>query len=299
MPSSLLYLIATLIWGSTWLAITFQLGVVPPEMSVVYRFGLASAMLFGFAKLRGLPLRFSPRQHAFIALEGFLLFSLNYVLVYFAEVHVTSGLVAVVFSTATLFTVVFSTIFLRTKLNGAVLFGSLVGIFGLGIIFLPELTGFSLEGSRTLGFGFAVLSALSAALGNIVAARNQRNELPVVQTVAFGMLYGTLLTLAYALLSGTTIVFEPSVSYIASLVYLAVFGSVISFVSYLTLLGRIGPDRSAYIAVIIPVIALVLSAFFEELRFSSLQFFGVALVIVGNVLVVSRRQKAAIPAAAK
>jgi drug/metabolite transporter (DMT)-like permease len=113
------------------------------------------------------------------------------------------------------------------------------------------------------------------------------------------MLYGTLLTLAYALLSGTTIVFEPSVSYIASLVYLAVFGSVISFVSYLTLLGRIGPDRSAYIAVIIPVIALVLSAFFEELRFSSLQFFGVALVIVGNVLVVSRRQKAAIPAAAK
>ncbi|MGH2581726.1 MAG: DMT family transporter [Anaerolineales bacterium] len=299
MPSSLLYLIATLIWGSTWLAITFQLGVVPPEMSVVYRFGLASALLFGFARLRGLPLRFTAKQHAFIALEGFLLFSLNYVLVYFAEVFVTSGLVAVVFSTATLFTVFFSAIFLRTKLHGAVVFGSLVGIIGLGIIFLPELTDFALEGSRTLGFLFALLSAISAALGNIVAARNQRNQLPVVQTVAYGMLYGTLLTLLYALISGTTLVFDTSVSYIVSLLYLAIFGSVISFVSYLTLLGRIGPDRSSYIAVIIPVIALVLSAFFEGLRFNSLQFFGVVLVIAGNILVVYRRQKVAVPATAK
>lgn len=296
MSNTLLYLIATLIWGSTWLAITFQLGVVPPELSVVYRFLLASLILFAYSGLRGLTLRFTFREHLFIALQGALLFSANYVMVYVAEIYVNSGIVAVLFSSATLFTNFFAFLFLKTSPRANVLAGSFVGIAGLVLIFWPELVGLDLRGGPLLGFALALGSAISAALGNIVSARNHKANLPVVQTVAYGMLYGSLLTFGYALVRGVPLIFDSSVGYVTSLLYLAVFGSVISFVSYLTLLGRIGPDRSSYIAVIIPVIALILSALFEGLRLNAFQLVGASLVIVGNVIVLAKKKPAVQPA---
>ncbi len=94
-----LFLTATLICGSTWLAITSQLGVVPAEVSVVYRFALASALLLGVCRFAGRLLHFAPRHHVHVAAQGVLMFGFNNVAIYWAEQHVTSGLVAVVFST--------------------------------------------------------------------------------------------------------------------------------------------------------------------------------------------------------
>lgn len=290
MGNTFLYIVTVLIWGSTWLAIKFQLGVVPPELSVAYRFLLGSLLLFAYSKLSGLNLRFTRREHLFIALQGLFLFSLNYVMVYFSEIYITSGLVSVLFSAVIIFNVFFGAVLLRNPVSGRVVLGALVGVLGLALIFWPEVAGLDLQGVRLLGFALGLLSAVSASLGNIVSARNQRAKLPVIQTNAYGMLYGSLATFAFSLLRGVEFTFDPSIGYVGSLLYLALFGSVIAFGSYLTLLGRIGADRAAYVTVLFPVIALTLSAIFEGLELNWLQFAGVALVLFGNVIVVGRKR---------
>lgn len=291
MGNPLLYALTVLIWGSTWLAIKYQLGVVSPELSVAYRFLLAALLLFAYCAWRRLPLRFTGRQHAFIALQGLFLFSVNYIVVYFAELYLTSGMVAVIFSTIIILNVFFGALFLKNPIRLPILGGALVGISGLALIFWPEISAFNLEEGATLGLVLAVGSSVSASLGNIVSARNQRAHIPVIQTNAYGMLYGSLLTFAIASLRGVPIVFDPSLEYLISLLYLALFGSVIAFGAYLTLLGRMGADRAAYITVLFPVIALLLSARFENLRLNGWQFAGVGLVLVGNLLVLERRRK--------
>lgn len=288
-----LYVITVLIWGSTWLAIKFQLGIVSPELSVAYRFGLAALLLFAFIKIRGLPMRFTLREQLFIALQGLLLFSVNYILVYFSELYITSGMVSVLFSAVIVFNVFFGALLLRNPVRGHVLLGSLVGIVGLALIFWPEIQGIDLAGQRMLGLVLGLVSAVSASLGNIVSARNQRNGIPVIQANAYGMLYGSLFTMVIAMVRGVPFAFDVSPGYVGSLLYLALFGSVIAFGSYLTLLGRIGADRAAYVTVLFPVIALALSAMFEGLQLEWLQFAGVALVLAGNVLVVNLKQRAA------
>lgn len=251
---------------------------------------LASLLLFLFVLLRDLPMRFSGRAHAFMALQGLFLFSLNYILVYLAEGYVTSGLVAVIFSTIILFNVIFGAIFLGSLIRVRVTLGALVGIAGLVFIFWPELSGLRLTSNRALGMTLAVIGAASASLGNIVSARNQRQDLPVIQTNAYGMLYGSAFMFLYALGRGTPFTLEPSLAYLGSLLYLAVFGSVIAFGSYLTLLGRIGADRAAYVTVAFPVIALLLSALFEGLVLNPAQFLGVGLVLLGNFIVLRLRR---------
>lgn len=289
MSNTLLYLITVIIWGSTWLVITFQLGTVPPELSVAYRFALASLILFMYIAARRLPARYSLKQHAFFALQGLFLFSLNYILVYLAESFLTSGLVAIVFSTIIVFNVVFGTLFLRNPVRLRVILGGTIGLLGLALVFWPELTTLDLSSERAVGLLLAFLATISASLGNIISARNQRNELPVVQTNAYGMAYGAMIMFVLALLRGAPLTFDPSSEYIFSLLYLALFGSVIAFGTYLTLLGKIGPDRAAYVTVAFPIIALALSTIFEGLTWTLLQIGGVLLVIAGNVIVLRRR----------
>jgi len=288
MHNGLLYIITVIIWGSTWLAIKFQLGVVSPELSVAYRFGLSAAILLVFSLIRRLPLRFDWRAHAFMALQGLFLFSMNYILVYLAEGYLTSGLVAIIFSMIVILNVIFGAVFLRNPVRINVVIGALVGFAGLLLVFWPELSSFDFSSERALGVGLTFLGAISASLGNIISARNQRQDFPVMQTNAFGMAYGAVFMLALALLRGAQLVFDPSVGYVLSLLYLAVFGSVIAFYTYLTLLGRIGPDRAAYVTVLFPIIALLLSTLFEGMTWSLIQLAGVALVLLGNVVVLVR-----------
>jgi len=295
MHNGLLYLITVFIWGSTWLAIKFQLGVVSPELSVAYRFGLAAAILLVFSMLRRLPLRYGWRSHAFMALQGLFLFSMNYILVYLAEGYLTSGLVAIIFSMIVILNVIFGALFLRNPVRINVVIGALVGFAGLTLVFFPELSSFDFSSERALGVGLTFLGAISASLGNIISARNQRHNLPVVQTNAFGMAYGAVFMLALALLRGAQLSFEPSAGYVLSLLYLAVFGSVIAFYTYLTLLGRIGPDRAAYVTVLFPIIALLLSTLFEGMTWNLPQLAGVALVLLGNVAVLVRIRNLRLP----
>jgi drug/metabolite transporter (DMT)-like permease len=291
LPNSLLYLTTLLIWGSTWLAIKFQLGVVAPELSAAYRFAIASAILLVFALIRRLNLRFPLRAHAFIALQGFFLFSLNYILIYYAEQYLSSGLVAIIFSLIVVLNTLFGAIFLKARIRWQVLIGAMIGIVGLILVFWPELKSFSLTSTRALGLGLALGGTVSASLGNIVSARNQQNALPIVQTNLFGMAYGASFMFLLAFVRGAELTFEATTGYAFSLIYLALFGSVIAFGSYLTLLGRIGPDRAAYVTVLFPVVALTLSTIFEGLRWDALALFGVVLIFAGNLLALRRDRK--------
>src|SRR4030067_160861 len=293
MENAGLYLLTSFIWGSTWLAIKYQLGVVAPEVSIVYRFALAAAILGVYVLLRRLPMRFSLREHVCIALQGAFLFSINYVLLSLSEQTLASGLVAVIFSTIILMNVLLGALLLGDPIRPQVLVGGVVGLAGLTLVFWPELAGLRHSGIGSLGLGLSLVGAVSASVGNIVSARNQRHGLPVVQTNAVGMAYGALVTLGVALLRGAPLRFDPSPGYVLSLFYLAIFGSVIAFGGYLTLLGRIGPDRSGDIAIVFPVVALTLSTLFEGLHWSLRSILGVLLVVVGNGLALRRRRERA------
>lgn len=280
-----LYLTSVLIWGSTWLVITFQLGRVPPAVSIVYRFALAGLVLLAWARLKSLRLRFSPADHLWMALQGGLLFGVNYLCVYLAEIEITSGLVAVVFSLLVVLNIVGARVFFGTPLKSETLLGAVLGIAGVALVFLPEMSRGAGSGDSALGVGLALGGALTASLGNIVAYRNHGRGLPVVQMNAFGMLYGALLVALFALVSRQPFLFEWSPRYVLSLAYLTLFGSILAFGAFLVLLGKIGADRAGYVTVAIPIVALLLSSLFEGLRWHATLVIGILLCLAGNIAI--------------
>lgn len=282
-----LYLTSVLIWGSTWLAITFQFGSVPPAVSVAYRFLLAALILFAWCRFKRLPLTFSLSEHRWMLLQGLLLFGINYVCVYLAETEVTSALVAVVFSLIVFMNIAGTRIFFRTPVKRATLAGAVLGVVGIGLVFLPEFGRETGRGDARLGLLLALVGAISASLGNLVASRNHRQGLPVVQMNTFGMFYGALVVAGFALFTGQAFNFDWSSRYLLSLAYLALFGSILAFGAFLTLIGRIGADRAGYVTVGIPVVALLFSALFEGLRWHPSLVVGMLLCLAGNVAVLA------------
>ncbi len=277
-----LFAAATLIWGSTWLGIKYQLGVVAPEVSVAYRFVLAAALLGGWCLVTRKALRFTRAQHAFIALQGSLMFGLNYVGVYWAEQHATSGLVAVLFSTIVFMIPIGARFVFGTPLSVRMLLAAALGVTGVGLLFLPEIVEGRTGGDAALGIVYGLLATAIAAAGNLVAVRNQRAGIPVLSSTAWGMLHGAIVAAVIGLLVGAKWTFDARAPYVLSLLYLSLFGSVIAFGSYLTLLKTVGPARSAYVNIAIPVVALVLSTLFESYQWSWVSALGVVLAVVAN-----------------
>lgn len=284
-----LFLVTVLIWGSTWLVIKFQLGVVSPIVSVAWRFALASLMLLLYAWYRGRPLRFAARDHAWVALQGVLLFGLNYIGVYLSEQYLTSGLVAVIFSLAVFMNGLGMRVFFGLPIRTSAVFAATLSVTGVALIFGREVLAVSTAGDELRGLLLALAAITVASLGNMVATRNYRRRLPVLQANAWSMLYGALFVLAVALASGARLQFDPSWTYVASLLFLALFGSAFAFGAYLTLMGRIGADRAAYTAVAIPIVALLLSTAFEHLRWRIETFTGASACVAGTLLALRRR----------
>jgi drug/metabolite transporter (DMT)-like permease len=288
MSNTALYVITVLIWGSTWLAIEFQLGVVEPEVSVVYRYAIASVVLFIYCKINKLRLLFDLKYHVWFVLLGAFLFSLNYIFAYRAQVHITSALAAIAFSTMLWINIVLSRLIFGTRAGPRVLIGAFLGILGIVTLFAPQVSEVSLSDEVFIGSILALLGALTASIGNMVSQGAQRRALPVMQANAWGMLYGAILTAIIALFQGQAFTFDATFTYIASLAYLALFGSVVAFGAYLTLLGRIGAHKAGYATVMFPVVALVLSILFEGLGLDMSIVLGTALVLLGNLLVLKK-----------
>ncbi len=293
MSNALLYVVTVAIWGSTWFAIEYQLGLIAPEVSIVYRYVLASAVLFGWSRARRLPLRFGWGDHARFALLGVLLFGLNYVLAYRAQLYITSALTAITFSTILWMNILNARLFCGVRSDRRTLAGAALGIVGIAVLFAPQVGALSLSDQVVFGAALSVGGALVASFGNMAAQLLQSRQLPIVQSNAWGMLYGAVFTALVAAVQGHAFALDLRWTYLVSLAYLSIFGSVVAFGAYLTLLGRIGAHRAGYATVAFPVVALALSALFEGLRIDASTLVGMGLVLLGNVFVLAsaRRSK--------
>ncbi len=292
MPNWILYVVTVLVWGSTWFAIEHQLGVVSPEVSVFYRYLGAAALLFAWCLARGLNLKFDRRAHSRFVLLGLLLFCLNYIVTYHAQQYITSALTAIAFSTMLWMNIINARIFFGVRAGGLVISGAVIGVAGILILFMPQVDHVSFSDATLYGASLAIVGALIASLGNMVSQSAQNDDLPIIQSNAWGMLYGALLTGAIAFGQGKEFSFDWSTAYITSLLYLIVFGSIVAFGAYLTLLGRIGAHRAGYAMVMFPVVALVLSFLFEGLQITGNIVVGVVFVLLGNLFVIQRRRPA-------
>lgn len=275
-------------WGTTWFAITFQIGLMPPEAAVTLRFAIAGSTILLLCLLRGEKLRFTPSQHAIFALQGSLLYGVSYVCVYHAEQNIVSGLVAVGYSASPLMAGLGARALFGVPISRRFVLGGLTGIAGVALIFWPEFHATSAGRNVLLGAMFTVASVLLSTGGSLTASRNRVRGLPFWPALGFGMLYGAAVCALLALAQGQSFMPPAAWSWWLSLLYLALAGSVLTFACFLTLQERIGPGPTGTIGVMTPLLALGISIAFEGLRPDVFTFAGAGLALTGNVLMLRR-----------
>ncbi len=291
MKNTFLYIITVLIWGSTWIIIPYQLGDVAIEVSLLYRFFTAALIIFTLSLLKGLSLRFSLKQHFYIALLGLFNFCLNYVTMYDAQNYLSSAMASIAFSTLLLFNIVNTRIFFGKRIALKTYVGALTGIAGIIMLFWPELSKFKQGEGSLIGLVLVFSGTLLASFGNMISVRNSQNHYPVFQTSGWAMLYGSLFLLAISLYNQTEFTISTEPSYLLSFGFLSIFGTVIAFYSYFMLLKNIGPEKASYSIVLFPVVAVILSSLFEDFEWTTFTILGFLLVGSGNLLVLIPREK--------
>jgi len=291
MSNSFLYIVSVIIWGSTWIAINYQLGDVAPEVSIVYRFALAAICMFAFCRFKKLPLRFAAKQHVQLFIFGLTLFGCNYYLLYNAQAHINSALTSIAFSTLMMANIVNARIWFKTRISSQVYLGGALGLVGIVTLFWPQINTVELGESTLIGLGFCMIGVLFASTGNMISIKNQQKNMAVLPATAWGMLYGSIFMLVVALIQGKDFDFSFTVPYISSLLYLSLFGSVIAFGCYLTLLNNIGAHKASYATIMFPAVAVVISTFVEGFVWDSYTFVGLSLMLSGNLLVLAKPKK--------
>ncbi|HBT42765.1 MAG TPA: EamA family transporter [Rhodospirillaceae bacterium] len=283
----LLYAVTVIAWGFSWYGVQLQLGVVAPEVSVFYRFALSAAVMYAFCRATGRAIDFRPRDHAWVATQGLFLFGSNFYLVYLGAQYLPSGLVSILFSLVIVMNVAGGALFLHNRVEPRMVIGAVFGIGGIVVIFWPELAHFDLTQGGAKGMILVLCGTASAATGMLISALNQRRGLGVVRTNTMGMVYGSLFMLVYCLARGAEFRMEWTLPYIGSLLFLSIISTVVAFATYLTLVGRIGPERASYSSVLFPLVALAVSTWMEGFQWTTGAIFGVGCVLVGNLFVLT------------
>ena len=290
--NNLILFIATLFcWSPTWYLIKFQLGYVDPLVSVFYRFIAASLIIFIYLIIKRKNLKFSFNYHIWFLFFGTCLYSINYVFFYTSNTYLVSAFPAIVFSTVVIMNILGEWFYFKKKPTLKTFIGVAIGMLGIIIIFNKEIFNFSFSNGTHIGLLLALLGTFCASTGNMVHQRNLNNNFPLIETIAFAMFYGSLITLLITQLNNTELLFEFTFRYISSLAYLSVFGSIFAFVFYLKLLERVGPGRAGYVGVVMPVIALLISTIFENLEWQLNLIAGLPILLVGAVLVINQKIK--------
>ena len=285
MSSPLLFAIASLIWGSTFWAITLQLGVVPPAVSVAYRFGIAAATLFAWCLLRGDRLRLPWRTQRWLMLQGFLTFGLSYVCTYGSEQYLVSALVAVLFALMVFWTPICSRILFGTAIGWRTWSAGAGAMAGVGLLFSRSIGAAWQEilaggnGHFLLGLGLALVATIASSAGSVIVTKVRDQSSNLLLTMAWSMFWGTALVLAWVAVSGQRMVLPAAPSYWMGLLYLSIFGSVIAFNAYFTLINRIGSHKAVYVGVVTPVISVLLSIRLEHYRPGPLEWLGMFLCL--------------------
>lgn len=280
-----------LIWGSTWYAIELQLGIVPKEWSLVYRFTIAFVLLFALCVAKKDRLSLPPKGHFWMALTGLFLFSGTYIFTYSGAEYLTSGLVAVTFSLLSFLNILNARVFLKNPVRIQSIIAALVGVGGLVLIFKPEVQEFSLSDNGAKGLLLCLIATLACSFGNTAAGAPQSQKMPLLPFNAFSLGYGALFNFIFAVTSGNPPTFDPSLAYVGSLLYLAVLGTVIAFSMYIWLIDQIGVGQAAYMSVLTPVIALGISTILEGFVWSQEALIGLVLVIGGNIVMIKGKNR--------
>ena len=273
-------------WSTSWYPLSLQLGVVAPEVSIFWRFLVSSLMMLAITALCGIRLRFEPGEHLRFLFLGMALFSTNFALFYNSSLYLASGLLAVILSMSSLINVVLVAAINRRPPPLLQMVAAIVGLVGLGLIFAPEFKTLPTAG---IAVAYGVLATFSFCIGNLLSSRSQQRGTPVLASTSWGMVYGTLFMGIIALLRGHPFIIDMSPSYLFSLAWLILVSSVMTFACYLSLVGRIGPGRAAYATVVFPIFALLISARYEGYEWSVAALAGLALVIIGNLIMIRAR----------
>lgn len=293
MINTILFLVTCLLWGTTWIAIHYQVGAVEPLWSVTYRFTIAGLLMLSAALLARKSIRFNLIDHLYIALQGILIFSLNFIFVYHSSMYLISGLVAVTFASILVMNMINSHLFFKTPLSLPFVVGAVLGLCGLGVIFSGDILARLHVSSLTeqlIGIGLCLLGSLCASLGNMLVVQINKRHLPLLASTGYSMLYGGLFTATVALLMQKPLSFDMSSNYVYSLIYLVMGGSIGGFIAYMSLIRRVGPSHAAYVFVITPIIAMLISTFLEDFAWGLNTYIGLGLVVLGQVLVLSKRR---------
>lgn len=279
------------IWGSTWLVIKSQINGTDPIVSVFLRFLLSTIILLGFTKITGKSLSYPRSMHLNFFFQGACNFSLNYILTYWAEIYAPSASIALMFTLLVAYNIFGMKIFFKKEIHRNVYFGTAAGILGVFFIFSHELTTLELNESRLKGLSLGLVATLFASAGNLLSYRNHIRKVPVTVANTWGMFYGTIVSLVIALALNKPFHIESSWNYWISLIYLSLFGTVIAFGAYLTLVGRIGAERASYTTILSPVIAVILSIIFEEFKVSKFIFLGILFSLSGIFITIHKNDK--------
>jgi drug/metabolite transporter (DMT)-like permease len=283
-----LYGITVFVWGTSWIALKAQLGVVSPEVSTLWRFVVAAAVMWLWAAAARQPLAFGLADHLRLAASGVLLFSSNFVLFLYGGQYLPSGLLAVVFSLASIVNLVLGALLLGQPIESRVAVGGVLGAAGVGLLYWPQIAGAGFDPNALVGLGFCVAGTLSFCLGNMVSTVIQRRGVPLLAANAWGMAYGVATLTILSLARGQPFIVEWTPRYLGATLYLALFASVIAFACYLTLLRRIGAARAGYATVLFPIVALAISTAAEGYRWTVPAAIGAGLALFGNFLVLRR-----------
>ena len=283
--NGVLYGITILIWGSSWIMIKFQVEVVSASISIFYRFFLAAIILQCLCLIKRQKSVYALREYIFIAIQGFCLFAVNYWLFYLSAEYLSSGLMALIFSTIVVMNMINGRIWFGTTINLKMVFGAMMGISGLTLVFWPEIQWEDSNYNMFKGLIFAFVATYFSSLGNIVSVRNQKKGIPVFYSNAYAMTFGCLTMLMITMITNEPWNFSWNPQFLLSLVFLSVFASVVGFWCYLTLLGRVGADRGAYATLIFPIVALSISTVFEGYQWSLIAISGVVLILLGNFII--------------
>jgi len=289
MNNIILFIITLFCWSPTWYVIKFQLGYVDPLVSVFYRFLIASFIIFIFLIIKNKKLKFSINQHLWFLVFGICLYSINYVFLYLSNTYLISAFPAIVFSTLVIMNIIGEKFYFKNKPSIKTLIGASIGMIGILIIFNDEIFNFSFNEGTHIGLFLALIGTFFASTGNMVHQRNLNNNFPSIQTIAYAMFYGSIVTLVITRFRGAELLFETSFSYISSLLYLSIFGSIFAFVSYLKLIEKVGSGRAGYVNVVMPVLALMISTIFENLEWQYNLIMGLPILIIGAVLVINQK----------
>ncbi|QKJ88090.1 EamA family transporter [Paramixta manurensis] len=280
----LLYGLVVMIWGTTWIAIVMQQGTVAITVSIFWRFLLAALAMLALLTLTRRLRQISLRDHLFCLLQGCCVFSFNFVCFYQAASFISSGLESVIFSMAVLFNAFNSLLFFRQRPHPNLLPAALLGIGGVIALFWHDLLATQLAPSLLYGIGLSALGTFGFSLGNMISTRHQRRGLETLSTNTYAMFYGALIMAIISLGRGDNFAPELTTRYLGALVYLAIFGSVIAFGAYFTLVGRIGAGPAAYSTLLFPLVALAMSTLFEGYRWHSNAVIGLAMILLGNAV---------------